>query len=106
LWKGLGSGTYGKGFVVSIQVQFIVENVPDVDRFISVMKKWQPTMAEEGASNQWIAVDENNSSTVGITAEWADHDTMHASSEKHGEDVNAELNMGDLNWITHLWHKK
>lgn len=91
---------------MAVLVQFIVENVKDVDHFISVMKKWEPTMAEEGARNSMIAVDENNPTTVSTTAEWDSHDVMHASSEKHGEAINTEIGQDGLNWITHLWHAK
>ncbi len=91
---------------MSVLVQFIVENVPDVDHFVEVSKKWAPTMEAEGARNQMVAVDENNPSTVTMTAEWDSHDVMHASSEKHGEAINADMGFGELNWITHLWHAK
>jgi quinol monooxygenase YgiN len=91
---------------MSVLVQFIVEGIDDVDHFIEVMRKWQPTMAEEGARNASISVDENNATTVTTMAEWDSHDVMHAASEKHGEAINAEVGQDGLNWITHLWHAK
>lgn len=91
---------------MSVMVQFIVENVPDVDHFVAVSKKWEPAMEADGARKQMIAVDENNPSTVSLISEWDSHDAMHASSEKSGEAFNTELGFGELNWITHIWHTK
>ena len=90
---------------MSVIVQFIVK-VPDPDHFVATMKKFEPVMAAEGARNAAIYEDGNNPGLMSTMAEWDGHDQMHAASEKHGEAVNAELNAGDLDWATHIWHKK
>lgn len=90
---------------MSVIVQFIVK-VPDVDKFVAVSKKYEPMMEAEGARNQSLHEDENEPGLISSMSEWDSHDQMHGASEKYGGQFNEELGAGDLDWATHIWHKK
>ena len=90
---------------MSVIVQFIVK-VPDVERFVATVKKFEPRFEAEGGRNSSVHEDENDPGLMCTMAEWDGHDQMHAASEKLGQAFNEELGAGDLDWATHIWHKK
>jgi quinol monooxygenase YgiN len=89
---------------MSVLVQFQVR-VPDVDKFKAAWGELAPLAAEDGARNQALYQDENDSNVISIMAEWDSHDAMHASSEKRGEEFQAKAGTEGLDWETRIWHK-
>ena len=89
---------------MSVLVQFQVK-VPDVDKFKAAWEELKPQAAEDGARNQALYRDENDPNVVSLMSEWDSHDTMHASSEKRGEEFQAKAGTEGLDWETHIWHK-
>jgi hypothetical protein len=90
---------------MSVLVQMRVK-VPDVDRFIETSKRFEPLMAEMGATNQALYQAENDPSEVTSMSEWDSHDQMHAASEKYGDQFNDEAGTVGLEWETRIWHRK
>ncbi|MDP9298529.1 MAG: hypothetical protein M3O98_07670 [Actinomycetota bacterium] len=90
---------------MSVLVQMRVK-VPDVDRFIETSKRFEPLMAEMGATNQALYQAESDPSEVTSMSEWDSHDQMHAASEKYGNQFNDEAGTVGLEWETRIWHRK
>ena len=88
---------------MSVLVQFRV-HVQDVDRFAATSRKFEPLFAEMGASNQRILQSESDPNEVCSLSEWDSHDQMHESSEKYGDQFNAEAGTEGLEWETRIWH--
>lgn len=90
---------------MSVMVQFTVK-VSDVDRFVATSEKYAPMMQEMGGKTGAVYEDENDPGLVCTISEWADHDQMHAASEKYGDAFNQEAGTEGLTWTTHIWHRR
>jgi hypothetical protein len=89
---------------MSVLVQMSVR-APDVDRFVATSKKFAPLFEKAGARNQWVFQSESDPSEMTTMSEWDSHDQMHASTEKLGDQFNAEAGTEGLDWETRIWHK-
>ncbi len=89
---------------MAVLVQMRVR-VPDVERFVATSKRFAPLMEEMGARNQRILQSESDPSEVASLSEWDSHDSMHAASEKYGDQFNAEAGTEGLQWETRIWHQ-
>ena len=87
---------------MSVLVQMRVR-VPDVERFKKTSEKFAPIFAEMGARNQRVYQSESDPSEVTAMSEWDSHDQMHESSEKHGDQFNADAGTEGLEWETRIW---
>jgi quinol monooxygenase YgiN len=89
---------------MSVLVQFRV-TVPDVDKFKAAYEELKPLAQQDGARNQALYQAEDNPNEVTLMAEWDSHDSMHASSEKRGDEFQAKAGTEGLEWETRIWHK-
>ena len=87
-----------------VLVQFRV-TVPDVDRFKRAVEKWKDAFEADGARNQQLYVAESQPNEVTMMAEWESHDAMMESSDKRGEDFQADAGTEGLDWETRIWHR-
>lgn len=87
-----------------VLVQFRV-TVPDVDRFKRTYEKFRPLAVEDGERNGALYVSESDPNEVTMLGEWESHDQMHASSEKRGDEFQAEAGTEGLEWETRIWQK-
>ena len=87
-----------------VLVQFRV-TVPDVDRFKAAVEKWKDTFEADGARNQQLYVAEAEPNEVTMMAEWESHDAMMESSDKRGEDFQADAGTEGVDWETRIWHR-
>lgn len=90
---------------MSVIVQMSVR-APDVERFISTAKRFEPMMAEMGARDQGVYQAEHDPNELTTMSEWDGHDQMHAASEKYGDQFNAEAGTEGLEWETRIWEKR
>ena len=90
--------------VVSVIVQFRVR-VPDVDRFKAALEKWRPKFEADGARNAQLYTSESDPNEIGWFAEWDSHDQMMESSERYGEEFQADAGTEGLDWETRIWRR-
>ena len=90
---------------MAVIVQFIVK-VSDVGRFTAACEKYAPIMEELGSRDGGVYEDENEPGLMSTMSEWDGHDQMHAASEKHGDQFNADAGTEGLEWTTHIWQRK
>ena len=90
---------------MSVLVQMSVK-VADTERFIGTAQKYAPMMREMGGANGGVYEDQNEPGVMTLISEWADHDAMHAASEKYGDAFNAEAGTEGLEWTTNIWERK
>ena len=91
---------------MSVLVQFRVE-VPDTGPFKKAVENMGPDMQNEPgfvASPGAYSAESNPSEVTELEA-WESHDHMHASSEKYGDQFNAEAGTEGLDWETRIWHR-
>ena len=89
---------------MSVLVQFRVR-VSDVDRFKNAFEKWRAKFEEDGARNAELYTAESDPQEIGWFAEWDSHDAMMESSERYGEQFQADAGTQGLDWETRIWHK-
>jgi hypothetical protein len=89
---------------VSVIVQFRVR-VPDVERFKAAVQKWTPKFEADGGRNSQLYTAESDPNEIGWFAEWDSHDQMMESSERYGEEFQADAGTEGLDWETRIWHK-
>lgn len=87
-----------------VLVQFRV-TVPDVERFKGACEKWGPAFEEDGGRNFQLYQSESEPNEVTMLQEWDSHDAMMESSEKRGDDFQADAGTEGLDWETRIWHK-
>lgn len=87
---------------MSVLVQFEL-TPPDPDKFIEASKKWKDTFSQDGAKNQRLYRLESEPSRFTSTAEWDGHDAMHESSEKWGDQFQADAGTEGVEWVTKVW---
>ena len=89
---------------MSVIVQFRVR-VPDVDRFKAALEKWRPKFEADGARNARLYTSESDPNEIGWFAEWDSHDQMMESSERYGEEFQADAGTEGLDWETRIWRR-
>ncbi|MFN2543025.1 MAG: antibiotic biosynthesis monooxygenase [Actinomycetota bacterium] len=89
---------------MAVLVQFRVK-VPDTERFKKTVENLGPEMRKEPgfASFPGVYTAESDRSEVTDLEVWESHDHMHAASEKHGEQFNADAGTEGLDWETRIW---
>ena len=87
-----------------VLVQFRV-TVPDVDRFKAACEKWAGAFAEDGGRNFQLYSSEANANELTMLQEWESHDAMMESSDKRGDEFQADAGTEGLEWETRLWHR-
>ena len=87
-----------------VLVQFRV-TVPDVQRFKGAFEKWRDQFEQDGARNQQLFVSEAQPTEVTMLAEWDSHDAMMESSDKRGDEFQADAGTEGLEWETRIWQK-
>jgi hypothetical protein len=89
---------------VSVIVQFRVR-VPDVERFKAAVGKWREKFEADGARDPQLYASESDPNEIGWFTEWDSHDQMMESSERHGEEFQADAGTEGLDWETRIWHR-
>jgi quinol monooxygenase YgiN len=87
-----------------VLVQFRV-TVPHVDRFMAAFEKWRDTFEEDGARDQRLYQSESDRNEITMMAEWESHDAMMESSDKRGDEFQADAGTEGLEWETRIWHR-
>ncbi len=87
-----------------VLVQFRV-TVPDVDRFKAAFEKHVEEMKSDGAVNARLWVSEAQPNEITMMAEWESHDAMMVSSDKRGDEFQADAGTEGLDWETRIWHR-
>ncbi len=87
-----------------VVVQFRV-TVPDVQRLKAAFEKWRDQFEQDGARNQQLFVSEAQPTEVTMLAEWDSHDAMMESSDKQGDEFQADAGTEGLEWETRIWHR-
>ena len=87
-----------------VLVQFRV-TVPDVDRFKQAIEKWKGSFEQDGARDQRLYQSEADPSEVTMLAEWESHDAMMESSDRWGDQFQADAGTEGLEWETRIWHR-
>lgn len=87
-----------------VLVQFRV-TVPDINRFKAAFEKWRDTFEGDGARDQRLYQAESDPSQITMMAEWESHDAMMESSEKRGDEFQADAGTEGLEWETRIWHR-
>jgi len=87
-----------------VLIQFRV-TVPDVERFKGAFEKWRKTFEEDGARSQQLYVAEAQPNEITMLAEWDSHDAMMESSDRRGDDFQADAGTEGLEWETRIWHR-
>jgi quinol monooxygenase YgiN len=91
---------------MSVLVQFRV-TTPDPDRFKKAVENLGPEMLKEPGfvSYPGAYAAESDANEVAELEVWESHDHMHASSEKYGDQFNAQAGTEGLEWETRIWHR-
>lgn len=79
--------------------------VPDVGRFRAAFEKHLEEMKSDGAVNPQLWSSEANPNEVSMMAEWESHDAMMESSDKRGDEFQADAGTEGLEWETRIWHR-
>lgn len=87
-----------------VLVQFRV-TVSDVDRFKAAFEKHLEEMKSDGAVNPQLWSGEANPNELSMMAEWESHDAMMESSDKRGDEFQADAGTEGLDWETRIWHR-
>ena len=87
-----------------VLVQFRV-TVLDADRFKAAFEKWRLAFQEDGARDQRLYQSESDRNEITMMAEWESHDAMMESSDKHGDEFQADAGTEGLEWETRIWHR-
>ena len=87
-----------------VLVQFRV-TVTDADRFKAAFEKWHDAFDEDGAQDQRLYQSESDQNEITMMAEWESHDAMMESSDKHGDEFQADAGTEGLAWETRIWHR-
>ena len=89
---------------MAVLVQFRVK-VPDTGRFKKAVENLGPDMQKGPGYVSFTGAytAESDPNEVTDLEQWESHDHMHAASEKHGDQFNAEAGTDGLDWETRIW---
>jgi quinol monooxygenase YgiN len=104
IWHQIGGEELQPVDESAVLVQFRVR-VPDVERFRTAWETARPLFEQDGSSNNALFQAENDPTELGMFGQWASHDAMMESSEKRGEQFQAEAGTEGLDWETRIWHR-
>ena len=90
---------------MSVLVQFGVAGADParMKKAVENMPEFQREPGFLGYPGAYVA--ESDPTEVTELELWESHDHMHASSEKYGEQFNAEAGTEGLDWKTWIWHR-
>ena len=77
--------------------------VSDPQRFIDACKRWEAEMADAGARNLHFYRSESDPNLMLVAAEYENHDTYHALTEKYGDRFQTDAGTDGLQWETRIW---